>query len=240
MNNQLPNQPRISSLFALIVLFCVYRGADTLRNGLSITSKFGRSIDKRRYIVLTRFTEIYLGDDDGSLITTPRRRRQVRKQPIDRRPRYYWSESTNLRNELCRFWSRLGVDTNNTSPTIPNESLLVYCGRHDIRAAIVKNGGRQSLSLLLNNASIMPGRWKDAVATNVELQHLLHIDSKLSAERPPWMISNTGYIQSGHGQLWSHHEGRNEKGHWNLQKVIQELYVCFTSGQDLLFRKLHI
>jgi hypothetical protein len=159
---------------------------------------------------------------------TPHRGRQVRKKPIDRRPRYYWCDSTNLRNELTLFWTQLGIDTNHSSPTIPNESLLVYYDRHDIRAAIVKNGGRLAVSSLLNHAPIMPGRWRDAVSTSTELQQLIQIEATaLRTDRPPWTNKSTIQLTSVDAttKLWSHQSGRNQKGYWNLQTVIQELYV---------------
>ena len=170
-----------------------------------------------------------------------RRQRQARKKPIHRKPRYYWMDPKNLQQELVDFWSQLGITTNITSPTIPNESLLVYYERNDLRAAIVKNGGRPAVSILLNHAPIMPGRWKDAIASSIELQQLLQTDGvDLSTDRPPWTkgIStkesittptftkvNNNNSDDNNTKLWSHHEGRNQKGYWNLQTVIQELYV---------------
>ncbi len=171
--------------------------------------------------------------NNDNTVLVSRRHRQIRKKPMDRKPRYYWLDRMNLRQEFLDFWSNLGVSTNVTSPTIPNESLLMYYERHDLRAAIVKNGGRHAVSLLLNHAPIMPGRWKDAISTCIEVQQLIHRnDTNLSPDRPPWHTktaadtsSVTVLFKTNDTKLWSHHEGRNQKGHWNLQIVVQELYV---------------
>ena len=181
--------------------------------------------------------QYYHNDDDKNenSVLVSRRHRQIRKKAVDRKPRYYWLDRMNLHREFVDFWSNLGVSTNDTSPTIPNESLLMHYERHDLRAAIVKNGGRHAVSILLNHAPIMPGRWKDAISTCIEVQQLIHRnDTILSPDRPPWHIKTAADISSvtvlpvvdtNNTKLWSHHEGRNQKGHWNLQIVVQELYV---------------
>jgi hypothetical protein len=155
------------------------------------------------------------------------RQRQIRRKSIDRRPRHYWLDHSNLQKEIHQFWSNIGINTNSSSPTIPNESLLMYYERHDLRAAIVKNGGRESVSALLNGAPIMPGRWKKAVSSMVELQQLVQRDGKLSPERPPKINSTLQPTKSVDRKLWSHQNGRKKKGHWSLQTVIQELYVWY-------------
>jgi hypothetical protein len=159
-----------------------------------------------------------------------RRRRQLRRKSVDRRPRFYWLDQTNLCNELYQFWSNLGVSTDPSYPAIPNERLLMYFDRHDLRAAIVKNGGRASVSQLLNGAPIMAGRWKIAVRSSPELQQILqNKNTGLSPERSPRSDTTVTSMESSIvPKLWSHQSGRNRKGHWSLQMVIQELYVFFS------------
>ena len=151
------------------------------------------------------------------------RQRQVRRKPVQRRPRYYWLDSVNLRSELCLFWRNCGVETN--SPTIPTEVLLMHYERHDLRAAIAKNGGRIAVSELLGGAPIMPGRWRNAVASSPELQHLLKLDASLTPERPPRVMTSIAIEPVVNNKRWSHHNGRNLKGYWSLQTVVRELYV---------------
>jgi hypothetical protein len=97
-----------------------------------------------------------------------------------------------------------------------------------LRAAIVKNGGRAAVSHLLNGAPIIPGRWKNAVHCGPEMRLLLlQNHTGLSQERPPRIGATTLSIEPLNGpKRWSHHNGRNKKGHWSLQTVIQELYVA--------------
>jgi hypothetical protein len=135
--------------------------------------------------------------------------------PRGRRPRNYWSNITNAEREIQMFWRealqhsiqealksaqntddqrlRLVVELNlgddgssvRTPLVIPNEVLLRYYNRHDLRAAIVAYGGRRELQQALQyerskqrqhrrtiqvdhddtNSSVfvMPGRWRDAV-----------------------------------------------------------------------------
>lgn len=157
-----------------------------------------------------------------------RRQRQVRRKPVDRRPRYFWLDPVNLRRELCQFWANCGVQTTDRRrPAIPNEVLLMHYERHDLRAAIAKNGGRESVSELLGGAPIMPGQWKKAVASSKELQHLLQLDASLTPERPPRVITSSAVdpVGSNNDTRWLHHDGRNRKGYWSLQTVVQELYV---------------
>ena len=79
-----------------------------------------------------------------------------RKRPaiLSRRPRYYWKDVQNIRNEIIEQWkialsSHDGdntdddiddhddfVDTIPDPPPIPNDTLLLYWKRYDLRAAI--------------------------------------------------------------------------------------------------------
>jgi len=84
-----------------------------------------------------------------------------------RRPRGYWSNLTNVRESLTSLWltdlhAPVGL-VPPTSPPIPSEHLLNALGRNDLRHAIVVHGGRESLSLLLGGAEIVPGRWAEAI-----------------------------------------------------------------------------
>ena len=87
--------------------------------------------------------------------TKPRFKRniQIRKRTSTKPKRRdgYWLELDNVELELRLLWDDVNVTLNNntniieTPPPIPNESLLNYWKRYDIRNAIVQNGGRDIL-----------------------------------------------------------------------------------------------
>lgn len=111
---------------------------------------------------------------------------QLRRKPINRRPKYYWSNITNLELEFRFFWKSVQVTIRDNEPVpIPNEALLNYYQRFDIKAAIVTHGGREDLAFLLGGSRIMAGKWNEAVATSPELQQLLLQNSGLSPDLPP-------------------------------------------------------
>jgi hypothetical protein len=245
MKNEQQKRSRNAAIGPVIILLLC---PDVTSYGIGSLSPSRRfiALTKQQPFLICRSTKDDERDDNRfERVIVSQRQQQARIKPINRKPRYYWSDQTNLRKELIDFWSKLGIATNHTSPTIPNESLLVYYKRHDLRAAIVKNGGRQALSILLNNAPIMPGRWKDAIACSIELQHLIHSgkETKLCLDRPPWTNKSeekgslaTMFIKANNTKLWSHHEDRNQKGHWNLQTVIQQMYVNdFAHCHDRLY-----
>lgn len=144
----------------------------------------------------------------------PKRRR------VNRRPRYYWSDLSNLQKELQLFWDEFGVNTG-VPPTIPNEVLLSFYRRHDLRGAIASHGGRESVSDRLGGAPIMPGRWVEAAQESTELQQLIALDEQLSAQRPPGL--DGGLPAPTSSSRWSHQSSRKPKGYWTIKVVIQEL-----------------
>jgi hypothetical protein len=175
---------------------------------------------------------------------------QLRRKPMNRRPKYYWSNVTNLEMELRHFWKSVQVTIRNNEPVpIPNEALLNYCQRFDIKAAIVTHGGREDLSFLLGGSRIMAGKWNKAVATSPELQQLLRQNSGLSPDLPPsspqqktkkepktttkdqkpssytptYATDDNYNVRKS--ERWSHKTGRKESGYWNNTLVIEELYV---------------
>lgn len=200
-------------------------------------------------------------NDADSLSSTPRqRRRQIRRKSVDRQPRFYWTDPENLRLEIFLFWRNCGVfvepttvpeassshHDNHTSatqlppPTIPNEIFLMHYERHDLRGAIVKNGGRECVSKLLGGAPIMPGRWSSATTPSSlslcpELKELLRLDPSLSIERPPRVRTSSAVApkEEGTGRRWLHQNDRNRMGYWSLQTVIQELYERTVSRIDM-------
>jgi hypothetical protein len=164
---------------------------------------------------------------------TPQRQRQQRQKSLNRRPRNYWMDPENLRAELCDFWQKCGVpiETNGEQPqlpTIPNEVLLMHFGRNDLRAAISKNGGRETVSNLLGGTPIMRGRWREAVTSSPALQQLLRVDPSFSVDHPPRVLTSSAVASQGDGVAgtarWSHSDSRNRLGYWTLQTVIRELY----------------
>ena len=170
-----------------------------------------------------------------------KRKRQARAKPTDRRPRNYWLDPTNLRRGLVDFWRNdcgLGGEIrtvmNPSRPTVPNEVFLFYHGRHDLRAALARNGGREDVSEKLDYAPVMPGRWREAVRECPELmQALISRDSNLSLQRPPRIVtSNAVHQRPIHGnntllqqkaqRQWS--QSRKPIGYWSLQRLLEELY----------------
>ena len=114
------------------------------------------------------------------------RRRQQRRRPRDKRPRNYWSNTSNLELELRQLWKSHHVTWISPSmpPPIPNETLLNYWKRHDLRAAIASLGGRHVVAQQLGDADIIPGKWNLATQTRVVQQVIQH-DPYLSITMPP-------------------------------------------------------
>jgi len=127
---------------------------------------------------------------------------QERRLPRTRKPKFYWTHLENVQQELYDFWANLGIQ----SLCLPNETLLNYFQRHDLRAAIATHGGREVLAYKLKRhkaksktkttstavaaistgIKIMPGRWNEAVTTSLELHTLLQNKTiGLSEDRPP-------------------------------------------------------
>lgn len=155
------------------------------------------------------------------------RRRQKRRKPTNRRPKYYWTNLKNVKSELRQFWSELEVTLTVTPrgpPPIPNDQLLNHYERHDLRAAIYNHGGRDALSSSLGGARIMPGRWTDAVQESPELHQLLQTDDSLSPDRPP--LAQDTDVEDDRSGRWLHQSSRKPKGYWSLRVVIRELYVA--------------
>jgi hypothetical protein len=195
------------------------------------------------------FRPLFVGTNQQAENTTHisispiRHRRQSRRQPESRRPKNYWKRKTNLQLELRQLWESVNVSIpQDQPPPIPNEALLNYWGRHDIRAAIVTNGGREELAEKLGGAQIIPGKWVNASQTPF-VQELVASDPKLHAYMPPIspqqlkQITGTtaddsteiemeiDVLQNPQRQRWAYQDGRHPKGYWDQQMVIQELYL---------------
>ena len=204
---------------------------------------------------------------------TPQQRRPKHKET--RRPKYYWKDLGNVVRELEDFWVHCGVDIhqpllakknegfdNDTTAAvkknkrqkqqplcIPNEALLHYRGRHDLRAAIVTYGGREEMAYELTyearrHVTIMPGKWADAVASSIELQIMLqnqtHSEWMSEKEAPTRLLPQRKRKQKQHSKIvdnsdtaqsssqpkkkYAHQENRKPRWYWNQQKVVEELY----------------
>jgi hypothetical protein len=153
----------------------------------------------------------------------PHRIRQKRKKPTVRRPDGYWSDLHHLQSELRTFWSDHSVPLPpHQPPPIPNEVLLRYYQRHDLRAALVKWGGREAISQLWGGNPIVPGRWKEAVQESLEFRQLVEADATLSMQTPP-SLSRNNAIEEESLLKWKHQEGRKPKGYWNTKTLLKEL-----------------
>jgi hypothetical protein len=156
---------------------------------------------------------------------------------------------TNVEQELRDLWATVNNVTtitnqeendnyndndssNQPPPAIPNEALLNYWKRHDLRAAVVSHGGRQQLAELFGEGCIIiPGKWSEAVEMPI-VQELLEQDSNLSRDLSP--LSPQQLRKVG-GNIVKKKEAssirpekkarqrRKKKGYWSDQVVIQEL-----------------
>lgn len=138
-----------------------------------------------------------------------------------------------METELRDLWKSVGVELVDDSqpPPIPNESLLNYWRRYDLRAAIVTHGGREALAESLGGALIIPGRWSVAVNTTY-VQQLLENDLDLSSDLPPLspqqlkkgIVREEKALFERKDKRQAAKGVRRGKGYWySDQKVIQEL-----------------
>jgi hypothetical protein len=139
---------------------------------------------------------------------------------LRRRPKYYWNDVENIRHEIVEQWKvALGGERYLKGngipdpPPIPNDTLLMYWKRHDLRSAIRKYGGggcgRQDIAdemitrmtpeamtiikteKMTNSEAfdssflIVPGKWKDAVDQFPIVRRVVENDPNLQLERPP-------------------------------------------------------
>lgn len=164
------------------------------------------------------------------------RNRQLRRKPTDRRPKYYWLDPANLKQELTEFWvQQAGVNlAHPDKPPIPNNVLLIHFRRHDLQAAIAKNGGRNVVSEKLGGLPIVAGRWQEAVEQSPEMAQLVQYHPNMTADRPPPVCTARtppelqqfrNNTLNNSKQRWTHRNGRKPKGYWSLQRLVQELYV---------------
>ena len=143
--------------------------------------------------------------------------RPIQKRTSPRRPRkpkFYWTDSENIRKELYLFWEELGINTTDGHLYIPNEHLLNYFKRNDLRAAIYQMGGRESLAHELD-AQVIPGKWIDAVEFDIVKQVLTLMEEKsISAERKTQQSKPKDILTSS-----------STKGFWSKETAIKELYI---------------
>lgn len=158
---------------------------------------------------------------------------QIRKKPQSRRPRGYWQDIANVDQELRELWQQQANITipKSTPPPIPNESLLNYWKRHDLRAAIATHGGRELLAEELSSkgrAMIIPGKWADAVQIPM-VQRMVLQDPQLSMEYPPLSpqqlaTKNKAKIVQETKETrelrWRHSSDRKPRGYWSSSEVV--------------------
>eukprot|EP00980_Cylindrotheca_fusiformis_P002932 scaffold683_cov124-Cylindrotheca_fusiformis.AAC.1 len=174
-------------------------------------------------------------DDHMGSIVVPRRFRrlpQPRKKSILRKPRGYWLELSNIDFELREQWKSVNVTIEGQQPPpIPNETLLNYWKRHDLRRAIVQIGGREELAEKLGGAFIIPGKWSEATE-NIWVKQVLASDPNLDPTLPPLspqQLRHIGTTMSSSKPIkrkrWIHQSTRKKKGYWTSEVVVvQELY----------------
>jgi hypothetical protein len=157
-----------------------------------------------------------------------RKKHQIRERSRIRKPPGYWLEVKNVEAELRNLWKSVNVNIDpKQPPPIPNESLLNYWKRYDLRSAIVQNDGREILSELLGGALIVPGKWSEAKET-IWVKQVIQEDPDLSAEYPPLSpqqlrlnsSSDTLNKVEGSCRRWAHTSSRKEKGYWSSEIVV--------------------
>ena len=171
-----------------------------------------------------------------------RRKLQVRKAKGVKRPSGYWKDIANVDTELRLAWRSANVTVNQSEPPpIPNESILNYWKRYDLRSAIVTHGGREVLAERLGGAVVIPGKWSLAVETSW-IKELLQHDPNLSSDVPPrspQQLKRDGgkkdSTQNSSGEetnRWVHQSTRKVKGYWTDEVLIQELYEYLDKRRD--------
>jgi hypothetical protein len=172
-----------------------------------------------------------------------------------RHPPNFWSGLERIRAELILFWEEtLQVPVlaeERDTPPIPNEMLLSFTNRHDLKYAINSvYGGRDALAYALavdskrNTPSrIIGGRWYSDDCINTREVRLLYqhvfLGAELQKSRPysrPAAVRPTSHTsdflddlaQSTTKELttsekWRHRPGRNAWGFWNSTTVEREL-----------------
>jgi hypothetical protein len=143
-----------------------------------------------------------------------RRKAQKRRKPRNRRPRNYWTQPDNLAREIRLFWANdCGLGRHNATlkydeNMIPNESLMNYYGRHDMRAAFASLGGREAVAEQLGGARILPGRWKEAVQ-DPQIEALIQIEPDLSSDVSPLSaLDVSSMTEEEITPRWSHQSDR--------------------------------
>lgn len=148
-----------------------------------------------------------------------------------RRPKYYWTEVSNVELALRELWEskEVAIDAYHHLPPIPNESLLNYWNRHDLRGAIITHGGRTLLSERMGNAPIIPGKWNEAVQTWY-VQQILQHDRDLSADTPP--LSPQRLQQEQKQQLQQQRQRQHEEE--ATKDVLQSGEKCSDNNNEVL------
>eukprot|EP00986_Skeletonema_menzelii_P011946 scaffold6334_cov139-Skeletonema_menzelii.AAC.6 len=158
-----------------------------------------------------------------------------------RKPRFFWHDEQNIKEELLSFWDELNVPIHpDQPPPIPSEFLLNHFNRNDLRWGIAQFGGRENLSHALNGALIIPGKWKEAKEL-VMMQPLLHLidndrgDSKRSTRRNSETRANSinsnnhtqplvaMVVESSMSNNTALQQPR-KKECWSKEKAIRDLY----------------
>ena len=172
-----------------------------------------------------------------------------------RHPPNYWSGLERIRAELILFWEETlhvpVLDEERDTPPIPNEMLLSFTNRHDLKYAINSvYSGRDALAYALavdskrdTPSRIIGGRWYSDDCINTREVRLLYQHAVLGPElhksKPfsrPKAVSPTSHTDDFLDDLaqstpkdlttpekWRHRPGRNAWGFWNSSAVEREL-----------------
>lgn len=141
----------------------------------------------------------------------------------------------------------------NAPPLIPNEYLLNYFNRNDLRWAISSLGGRENVAHLLGGSKIIPGKWKEAKEVE-EVAYLIpkmkeldkegikskRRDVKTGKENEPIQnkrqmvgmqqsqdIKGGGNVVENASTNESNRGDSTTKEFWSKEKAIKELQVLF-------------
>jgi hypothetical protein len=203
------------------------------------SSRYSRRPGKQRCGTI----QLCLSLKDGQEIVPPqaapsRRLPQHRvNTAATRKPRNYWKNIQNIERELRNQWMvALGCDVRsdqsqqylpvNKPPPIPNYTLLYHWERNDL-ATVVRNVGILELSYELGGATVVPGKWKEAVKLPL-IQHIVELDEELSLNSPPRSPQQRKNKTEVHNfdqgsTTISGTKKRKKRGYWSKKTIIFEV-----------------
>jgi hypothetical protein len=152
---------------------------------------------------------------------------------VERELRHQWSIALSSNSTLLEKQRDRSHLPANQPPPIPNYALLYHWNRHDL-ATVIRNVGKLELSYLLGGATVVPGKWSEAVKLAL-VRRVIELDESLSMDRaPPSPQQKKQRLNFSQQQETEEHNndknqqhddarGRRRHGFWSQQTVVEEL-----------------